>query len=135
MPDNVYAKIISKGERLSIVMMQSLLQAKGHQASLIDPVAYLLANGDYLEAHVDIEASTQNFRQNPLPQDHVNIMPGFTAGNEKGELVTLGRNGSDYSAAVLAACYVLNAVRSGPMSMAFTAVILVWFPMPACLNP
>ncbi|MDW2035517.1 aspartate kinase, partial [Vibrio sp. 665] len=30
--------------------------------------------------------------------------PGFTAGNEKGELVTLGRNGSDYSAAVLAAC-------------------------------
>ncbi|PSW08885.1 bifunctional aspartate kinase/homoserine dehydrogenase I [Photobacterium rosenbergii] len=103
-PDNVYAKIISKGERLSIVMMQSLLQAKGHQASLIDPVAYLLANGDYLEAHVDIEASTQNFRQNPLPQDHVNIMPGFTAGNEKGELVTLGRNGSDYSAAVLAAC-------------------------------
>ncbi len=31
-------------------------------------------------------------------------MPGFTAGNKKGELVTLGRNGSDYSAAVLAAC-------------------------------
>lgn len=31
-------------------------------------------------------------------------MPGFTASNEKGELVTLGRNGSDYSAAVLAAC-------------------------------
>ncbi|MGR5141388.1 bifunctional aspartate kinase/homoserine dehydrogenase I [Photobacterium sp. DNB23_23_1] len=103
-PDNVYAKIISKGERLSIVIMQSLLQAKGHQASLIDPVAYLLAHGEYLEAHVDIEASTQNFRQNPLPKDHINIMPGFTAGNEKGELVTLGRNGSDYSAAVLAAC-------------------------------
>ncbi len=31
-------------------------------------------------------------------------MAGFTAGNEKGELVVLGRNGSDYSAAVLAAC-------------------------------
>ncbi len=31
-------------------------------------------------------------------------MPGFMAGNENGELVTLGRNGSDYSAAVLAAC-------------------------------
>ncbi|MDW2083588.1 aspartate kinase, partial [Vibrio sp. 1640] len=57
-----------------------------------------------LEAMVDVDVSTQNFRQNPLPKDHVNIMPGFTAGNEKGELVTLGRNGSDYSAAVLAAC-------------------------------
>ena len=32
------------------------------------------------------------------------LMAGFTAGNEKGELVVLGRNGSDYSAAVLAAC-------------------------------
>ena len=39
-----------------------------------------------------------------MPQGYVNIMPGFTAGNDKGELVTLGRNGSDYSAAVLAAC-------------------------------
>lgn len=103
-PDNVYAKIISKGERLSILAMQSLLQARGQAASLIDPVAYLLAEGNYLEAHVDIEASTQNFRNHPLADDHVHIMPGFTAGNEKGELVTLGRNGSDYSAAVLAAC-------------------------------
>ncbi len=31
-------------------------------------------------------------------------MAGFTAGNEQGELVLLGRNGSDYSAACLAAC-------------------------------
>ncbi|MEJ2765439.1 bifunctional aspartate kinase/homoserine dehydrogenase I [Photobacterium sp. MCCC 1A19761] len=103
-PDNVYAKVISKGERLSIVAMKALLEAKGQPASLIDPVEYLLAHGDHLEAHVDIEASTQNFVQSPLPQGHVNIMPGFTAGNDKGELVTLGRNGSDYSAAVLAAC-------------------------------
>ncbi|NMU75964.1 bifunctional aspartate kinase/homoserine dehydrogenase I, partial [Vibrio parahaemolyticus] len=65
---------------------------------------YLYAKGDHLEAMVDVDVSTQNFRQNPLPLGHVNIMPGFTAGNEKGELVTLGRNGSDYSAAVLAAC-------------------------------
>ena len=31
-------------------------------------------------------------------------MPGFVAHNESGEKVTLGRNGSDYSAAILAAC-------------------------------
>lgn len=103
-PDNVYAKVISKGERLSIVTMKLLLEAKGQAASLIDPVQYLHAEGDYLEAHVDIEVSTQHFQNNPLPADHVCIMPGFTAGNAQGELVTLGRNGSDYSAAVLAAC-------------------------------
>ncbi|MUI55512.1 bifunctional aspartate kinase/homoserine dehydrogenase I [Aliivibrio fischeri] len=103
-PDNVYAKIISKGERISIVMMKAVLEAKGQPASLIDPVKYLYAKGDYLEGAVDVDVSTLNFKNEPLPQGHVNIMPGFTAGNAKGELVTLGRNGSDYSAAVLAAC-------------------------------
>lgn len=103
-PDNVNARIISKGERVSIQLMKAVLEAKGQPASLIDPIQYLYARGEHLEAMVDVEISTQNFRQNPLPQGHVNIMPGFTAGNEDGELVTLGRNGSDYSAAVLAAC-------------------------------
>lgn len=103
-PDNVNARIISKGERVSIQLMKAVLEAKGQAAALIDPVQYLFAKGEYLEAMVDVEISTQNFKQNPLPQAHVNIMPGFTAGNEKGELVCLGRNGSDYSAAVLAAC-------------------------------
>ncbi len=103
-PDNVNARIISKGERVSIQLMKAVLEAKGQPASLIDPIKYLYANGEHLEAMVDVEVSTQNFRQNPLPKGHVNIMPGFTAGNEEGELVTLGRNGSDYSAAVLAAC-------------------------------
>ncbi|MBE5145212.1 bifunctional aspartate kinase/homoserine dehydrogenase I [Vibrio parahaemolyticus] len=103
-PNNVNARIISKGERVSIQLMKAVLEAKGRKANLIDPVEYLYAKGDHLEAMVDVDVSTQNFRQNPLPKDHVNIMPGFTAGNEKGELVTLGRNGSDYSAAVLAAC-------------------------------
>ncbi|MBF9001563.1 MULTISPECIES: bifunctional aspartate kinase/homoserine dehydrogenase I [Vibrio] len=103
-PDNVNARIISKGERVSIQLMKAVMEAKGLKADLIDPVKYLSAQGEYLEAMVDVEASTNNFRQHPLADDHVHIMPGFTAGNKKGELVCLGRNGSDYSAAVLAAC-------------------------------
>ncbi|NLS12268.1 bifunctional aspartate kinase/homoserine dehydrogenase I [Vibrio sp. SM6] len=103
-PNNVNARIISKGERISIQLMRAVLRAKGHAVNLIDPVEYLLAHGDHLEAMVDVDASTQRFAQNPLPDNHVHIMPGFTAGNEDGELVTLGRNGSDYSAAILAAC-------------------------------
>lgn len=103
-PDNVNARIISKGERVSIQLMKAVLEAKGQPAHLLDPVEYFYAQGDHLEAMVDVDISTENFRRNPLPSSHVIIMPGFTAGNEKGELVCLGRNGSDYSAAVLAAC-------------------------------
>lgn len=103
-PDNVNARIISKGERASVELMKAVLEAKGQPASLIDPVKYLRAQGPSLEAMVDVETSSHNFFTHPLPVEHVKIMPGFTAGNDQGELVTLGRNGSDYSAAVLAAC-------------------------------
>ncbi|STL25163.1 bifunctional aspartokinase I/homoserine dehydrogenase I [Escherichia coli] len=46
-----------------------------------------------------------------IPADHMVLMAGFTAGNEKGELVVLGRNGSDYSAAVLACLFTRRLLR------------------------
>ncbi|MDK6312060.1 bifunctional aspartate kinase/homoserine dehydrogenase I, partial [Escherichia coli] len=67
-------------------------------------VEKLLAVGHYLESTVDIAESTRRIAASRIPADHMVLMAGFTAGNEKGELVVLGRNGSDYSAAVLAAC-------------------------------
>ncbi|WP_434356832.1 bifunctional aspartate kinase/homoserine dehydrogenase I [Parasalinivibrio latis] len=103
-PDSIYARVISKGERLSIATMEALLVARGYDTFVIDPVKYLVSLGDYLEGVVDIDLSTQNFKKAPIPAGHIGLMPGFTAANGHGELVTLGRNGSDYSAAVLAAC-------------------------------
>ena len=43
-PNNANARIISKGERISIKLMQAVLQAKGQEASLIDPVKYLVVD-------------------------------------------------------------------------------------------
>lgn len=103
-PDHVNARIISRGERVSVQLMRAVLEAKDQKVALIDPVSYFFSKGSYLEAMVDVDRSTENFIQDPLPKSHVLIMPGFTAGNEQGELVCLGRNGSDYSAAILAAC-------------------------------
>ncbi|URQ61441.1 bifunctional aspartate kinase/homoserine dehydrogenase I [Pantoea alhagi] len=103
-PDSVNAAIICRGEKLSIAIMEALLQARGHRVSVIDPVSMLLAHGHYLESTVDIAESTRRIAASQIPLDSMILMAGFTAGNERGELVVLGRNGSDYSAAVLAAC-------------------------------
>ncbi|MEG3126260.1 bifunctional aspartate kinase/homoserine dehydrogenase I [Pantoea cypripedii] len=103
-PDAVNAAIICRGEKLSIAIMEALLQARGHKVTVIDPVEKLLAVGHYLESTVDIAESTRRIAASQIPADHMILMAGFTAGNERGELVVLGRNGSDYSAAVLAAC-------------------------------
>lgn len=103
-PEAVHAAIICRGEKLSIAIMEVLLQARGYKVTVIDPVEKLLASGHYLESTVDIAESTRRIAAGHIPADHMILMAGFTAGNEKGELVVLGRNGSDYSAAVLAAC-------------------------------
>ncbi|UNH38485.1 bifunctional aspartate kinase/homoserine dehydrogenase I [Moellerella wisconsensis] len=103
-PDSINAAIICRGEKLSIAIMESVLTARGHKVTVIDPVKSLLAKGHYLESAVDISESTQRISALNIPADHIILMAGFTAGNEKNELVVLGRNGSDYSAAVLATC-------------------------------
>lgn len=103
-PDSVNAAIICRGEKLSIATMEAVFLARGYKVTVINPVAMLLAHGHYLESTVDIAESTRRLTEMAIPDDHVVLMAGFTAGNEKGELVVLGRNGSDYSAAVLAAC-------------------------------
>ncbi|MBW1212869.1 bifunctional aspartate kinase/homoserine dehydrogenase I [Pantoea allii] len=103
-PDSVNAAIICRGEKLSIAIMEKLLEARGYGVSVIDPVEKLLAIGHYLESTVDIAESTRRIEASKIPAENMILMAGFTAGNERGELVVLGRNGSDYSAAVLAAC-------------------------------
>ena len=103
-PDNVQARILSRGENLSIAFMHELLRVRGLVLDLIVPEQLLVTDGGYLEAHVDIEASRLRFAAKGLRSDCLYLMPGFTGGSDKGETVLLGRNGSDYSAAVLAAC-------------------------------
>ncbi|XKM14140.1 bifunctional aspartate kinase/homoserine dehydrogenase I [Orbaceae bacterium ac157xtp] len=103
-PDSVNASIICRGEKLSIAIMQALLKAKGLTVTVINPVKALLAYGDYLESAIDINESTKRIAQLNIAKNAIILMAGFTAGNEKGELVVLGRNGSDYSAAALSAC-------------------------------
>ena len=104
-PASIEAQILSKGEKLSVACMKQLLITRGHLVEVIKPQEKLLAfKGGYLEAQIDIEASRALLMAEPIVKDAVYIMPGFTAGNEQGETLVLGRNGSDYSAAVLAAC-------------------------------
>jgi aspartokinase/homoserine dehydrogenase 1 len=103
-PDTVRAQIVVSGEALSAGLMVQVIQAKGVSSSKLDPLALFLAHGSPLESVVDIALSKPRFKVVPLDKHRVWVMPGFTAADAKGKVVTLGRNGSDYSAAVLAAC-------------------------------
>ena len=103
-PDAVTASIMSLGEYISVNLFSGILAAKGISNQVLDPVKYVLAEGDYLDSIADVSLSKANFSEVVTDGSQLIIMPGFVAANEEGEKVTLGRNGSDYSAAVLAAC-------------------------------
>lgn len=108
-PQHIRANILAKGEQISVRLMKQVLEAQGIDCAVIDTNKYLVAKTDinaseYLDALVDIELSTQNFKKWPLEENKIYLMAGFVAANQAGETVCLGRNGSDYSAAVLAAC-------------------------------
>ncbi|WP_462150836.1 bifunctional aspartate kinase/homoserine dehydrogenase I [Pseudoalteromonas xiamenensis] len=102
-PDQVRAYVISFGERVSVALMQAMLGADN--AYYLEATDCIRTEGNYLEAEVDLVASKDAFRQQ-LQQNNFPyyIMPGFTGSNAQGELSVLGRNGSDYSAAIAAAC-------------------------------
>ena len=104
-PASIEARILSKGEVLSVACMKQLLIAKGQDVEVIVPQQKLISfKGGYLEAQIDIKTSRKLLAEDAIVANAIYLMPGFTAGNEEGETLVLGRNGSDYSAAVLAAC-------------------------------
>ncbi len=103
-PEQITAKILSMGEYVSVNIFSEILSALGQKNHIIDPVNYIIAEGDYLDSIADVAVSKAKFADLVFDQNELLIMPGFVAVNEQGEKVTLGRNGSDYSAAILAAC-------------------------------
>lgn len=103
-PDAISAAILSVGEYVSVHFLQAIMQAKEIQCCIIDPVKHVVAEGEYLDSIADVSLSKASFQTIDKSGATLLIMPGFVAANAQGEKVTLGRNGSDYSAAILAAC-------------------------------
>ena len=105
--DTFCADISVCGEYLSCILMVQILNAKGVRSGFVDSISKLEAKGPVLNAVVNIENSKKNFSDFDFYGIDVAIMPGFGANTSDNKPVTLGRNGSDYSAAAIAAC--LNA--------------------------
>ena len=93
---------------MSVNIFSAILSAHSIDNQIIDPVDYIVAEGAYLDSLALLSESRARFADVCADGSKLLIMPGFVAVNEFGEKVTLGRNGSDYSAAILAACINAN---------------------------
>ncbi|MEA3505302.1 MAG: aspartate kinase [Bacteroidota bacterium] len=100
--DFVYDKIVSFGEKISTTILSLYLSNCGIENVLLDACKVVRTNSNFREGSVDFDATQKNFNS-VFKKDKVNIIQGFVGGTETGDVVTLGREGSDYSAAIMGA--------------------------------
>ena len=101
-PDIVYPQILSLGERLSVRIMHALMLADQIEIEWLDAGDYIKTKGNYCEGLPLIKEIEQRFNKFKQQSPRILLMAGFIASNMENKLTLLGRNGSDYSAALMA---------------------------------
>jgi aspartokinase/homoserine dehydrogenase 1 len=99
--------VASFGERLSAFILSESLQGQGVKTHFLDAREVIQTNDRFGQARVDFEVTNAKINEFFQQHDGVKIITGFIASTAKGETTTLGRSGSDYTAAIFAAA--LNA--------------------------
>ena len=101
-------KLLSFGELISSLIIYEAMKSKGVNVQLKNSQNLIVTDSNFTNAAVNFEETNANittyFESN---KKMVTILPGFISKSENDEITTLGRGGSDYTAAILAAA--LNA--------------------------
>ncbi|ATA93780.1 bifunctional aspartate kinase/homoserine dehydrogenase I [Capnocytophaga canimorsus] len=102
--DKIKDQIVAQGEIISAKLVAYLLEKKGINAVFVDSRKLLVSDDHFGNAQVKEAISQQKTQTffDQLPKGAVAVVTGFIAATEKGETTTLGRNGSNYSAALFA---------------------------------
>ncbi|HLT72150.1 MAG TPA: bifunctional aspartate kinase/homoserine dehydrogenase I [Cyclobacteriaceae bacterium] len=94
--------IMSFGERLSAYIINEILKDRGIASEFLDARSVIRTDNNFGSARVDFEETNRNIRQYFEEHRDLQVITGFVATSESGETTTLGRSGSDYTAAIFA---------------------------------
>ena len=100
--------IISYGERCSNYLVSKVMEQEIPESEYINASYYIKTDSNFGNAHLNEPLTNQLIQA--LSQTHADkllFVTGFIGSNEKGRITTLGRGGSDYTAAIFGS--VLNA--------------------------
>ncbi len=119
-----YDQIVSLGEVLSTKIVSAYLNHAGISNQWMDARGIIQTDNTYREGKVDYELSekiVQYQLQTVLEKNKIVVTQGFIGGTSENYTTTLGREGSDYTASLLA--YFLNAEK-----------VIIWKDVPGVLN-
>ena len=116
----VYDQIVSLGELLSSRIIHHFLLNNNINCSFIDARNCIKTNSKYRGAKVEWDITNKKIKDY-ISDSKISVTQGFIGSDKNNFTVTLGREGSDYSAAIFA--YVLNAES-----------LSIWKDVPGLLN-
>lgn len=105
-PARAVDEALTVGEQLSALLIAELLQSRGIAASRVDAAEVVATDDEFGAASPLMNETADRARANLRPLLDSRIIPivtGFNGSTLAGERTTLGRGGSDYSAAIIAA--------------------------------
>ncbi|MFC3197497.1 aspartate kinase [Parapedobacter deserti] len=121
--DYLYDQIVSIGELVSTTIVSHYLNEIGVKSKWLDAREYIVTDNTHREAHVDWAATEIRIRS-AIPdilEKQLVVTQGFIGSTTENFTTTLGREGSDYSAAIFAACLGAESVT-------------IWKDVPGVLN-
>lgn len=118
--DFVYDQIVSYGELISTTIVSEYLNSLHLNSTWLDARELIKTDSTYRDAQVNWPKTLDLIQEKTDPKK-LNITQGFIASDPNNFTTTLGREGSDYSAAILAYC--LNAESA-----------TIWKDVPGVLN-
>ena len=116
----VYDQIVSYGELISTTILSHFMNFMGIKTQWLDVRNFIKTDANYRDAEVDWELTQKNIAKN-VKRKILNITQGFLGSDENNFTTTLGREGSDYTAAIFAYC--LNAES-----------VTIWKDVPGVMN-
>lgn len=107
-------EVVSFGERLSSALLAEVLKQRGLNARQVDARRCVITNEDYTCAAPLMQQTfshTQNELRPVIESAVVPVLGGFIAGARNGATTTLGRGGSDYTAALIGAALGADEIQ------------------------
>ena len=95
--------VLSFGERNSNYIISQYLRKEGINTNYLDARKIIKTDKKFGAAKVDLDATSKNIQEYFANHPEVQITTGFIASSKGGLTTTLGRGGSDFTAAILAA--------------------------------
>ena len=105
-------KLLSFGELMSSLIIFEAMQQEGLNVQLKNSQNLIVTDSNFTNAAVQFEETNANITSYFAHNDKlITILPGFIAKSEDGEITTLGRGGSDYTAAIVASALNANSLE------------------------